>query len=98
MAQIIWSNNAIKDLEYIIDYIYRDSPAFALAFYSEVRNKAKTLTGFPRRGRVVPELQDPFIREVFIHRYRLMYKIEEKSINILTIVHGAREYKPYEEE
>lgn len=94
MAQtVIWSNNAMKDLEYIIDYIHQDSPNYALAFYNEVKNKAKTLIDFPRRGRVVPELQDPSIREIFIHRYRLIYKIEENYINIVTIVHGAREYK-----
>ncbi len=90
---VIWSNNAIKDLENIIEYIYQDSPTYALAFYDEVKNKAKTLIDFPQRGRTVPELQNPLIREIFIHRYRLIYKIEENSISIATIVHGAREYK-----
>lgn len=91
---VIWSNTAIKDLDNIVDYIYQDSPTYALAFYSEVKSKARTLIDFPQRGRVVPELQDPTIREIFIHRYRLIYKIEEEKINVATIVHGARDYKP----
>ncbi len=91
---VIWSNIATKDLENIVEYIYQDSPTYALAFYSEVKSKAKILIGFPLRGRVVPELQDPNIREIFVHRYRLIYKIEEDNISIVTIVHGAREFKP----
>jgi addiction module RelE/StbE family toxin len=95
MVQTVnWSNTAIKDLENIVDYIYHDSPTYALAFYSEVKSRAKTLTDFPLRGRVVPELQDQTIREIFVHRYRLIYKIEENNISIATIVHGAREFKP----
>ncbi|MFB5676497.1 type II toxin-antitoxin system RelE/ParE family toxin [Paenibacillus terreus] len=43
------------------------------------------------RGIIVPEMDDPNLREVFIHRYRLIYQIHNKSVIIKTIVHGARE-------
>ncbi len=96
--EVIWSENAIKDLEFIMDYIYQDSPVYAFSFYKEITSRAKTLSLFPKRGRVVPESQDSSIREIFIHRYRLIYKIEQKQVNILTFVHGARDYKPLRDE
>jgi len=31
------------------------------------------LAAFAARGRIVPELNDPTVREVFVFRYRLLY-------------------------
>ena len=72
-------------------YLYEDSPAFAHSFYYTTRDKARSLGEFSKRGRIVPELRDPTIREVFIYGYRLIYKILEDKIVILTFIHGARE-------
>ncbi len=33
------------------------------------------------------------IREILLHNYRIIYKIDEDHILILTIVHGARDLK-----
>ncbi len=43
------------------------------------------------RGRVVPELSDPAIREVFVGSYRLVYRILAHRVEILALVHGARD-------
>jgi toxin ParE1/3/4 len=72
---IIWTITAYKDLQNIVEYISQDSMYYALAFYDDVMDKAQTLNDFPHRGRVVPEMDDPEMREIFIHRYRLIYQI-----------------------
>ena len=89
---VIWTVTAYKDLQNIVEYISQDSMYYALAFYDDVMSKAQTLSDFPHRGRVVPEMDDPEMREIFIHRYRLIYQIHNDRIIIQTIIHGARNY------
>jgi plasmid stabilization system protein ParE len=54
---------------------------------------SRTLNEFPERGRVVPELADPNVRELFVKEYRLVYSIEKSRIIILGLIHGKRELK-----
>ena len=41
-------------------------------------------------GRVVPERDDPDIREIFIYSYRVIYRIRKDQIEVLAVIHGAR--------
>lgn len=89
---VIWTVTAYKDLQNIVEYISQDSIYYAMAFYDDVMDTSQTLNEFPQRGRVVPEMDDPEMREIFIHRYRLIYRIQRDRIIIQTIIHGARNY------
>lgn len=54
---------------------------------------------FPNIGREVHEIDDPNVREILHNNYRIIYKVEEDYIIILTIVNGARDLrnmKPWE--
>lgn len=94
MAQkVIWTVSAYHDLQNIVAFISEDSMYYAMTFYDDVMDKAQTLNEFPHRGRVVPEMDDPNMRELFIHRYRLIYKVTNDAVIITTIIHGARDYK-----
>ena len=93
VQKVIWTMRAYKDLQKIVEYIAEDSPYYGLVFYEDVMDKAQTLEKFPHRGRVVPEMGDPDMRELFIHRYRLIYKITRESVIITTLIHGARDFK-----
>ena len=48
---------------------------------------------FSERGRIVPELDNPNIRELFIRDYRLIYAIEKARVVILGLIHGKRDLK-----
>lgn len=89
--QIIWSNESLTDLEALAEYIGKDSPYYAAAFVKKIIEASQVLQSFPACGRVVPEIGSMGIREVFVKNYRLIYKIEETSIVILALVHGARD-------
>ncbi|MBI5375646.1 MAG: type II toxin-antitoxin system RelE/ParE family toxin [Candidatus Schekmanbacteria bacterium] len=54
---------------------------------------SKTLNEFAERGRVVPEISNSKIRELFVQDYRLVYKISRLRIEILGIIHGRRDLK-----
>ena len=91
---IIWTAGARTDLDEIVAYIAKDSLPSALAFLEEAFETAETLATLSERGRMVPELNDPIVRELFIKRYRLLYEIREQEIHVLAVLHGAREFKP----
>ncbi|TLD42358.1 MAG: hypothetical protein JETT_1292 [Candidatus Jettenia ecosi] len=38
----------------------------------------------------MPEVDNEFIRELFIFQYRIVYEIKANEIHILTIIHGKR--------
>lgn len=48
----------------------------------------------PESGRVVPEIRNPDYRERFVHKYRIIYRIESERILIVAVVHGSRQLEP----
>jgi plasmid stabilization system protein ParE len=89
-----WSKPAEKDLKQIFEYIVRDSKFYAKKVVKNIVEKSMSLDSSPRRGRIVPEINDPNIREIFIYSYRLMYQITPGDIFILGVIHGKRDFTP----
>ena len=90
---IVWSEPAWHDLEQVADYIAQDSLHYAATFVREVRDAARSLATFAERGRIVPELNDPAVRELLVGRYRLMYRVAPSTVQIVAFVHGARDFR-----
>jgi len=90
VRKLIWTNNALYCLESIKEFIARDSKYYAATFINRLKNAAKSVTELPYRGRVVPESGDSEIREIFVNDYRIIYKVEPKSVVILAFIHGKR--------
>ena len=89
--RIGWVNPAWDDLDSAAEYISRDSPRYAAAFTREVLKSVSSLRQFPRHGRIVPEFDDPSLRELIVQSYRLIYRIRGNKITILGLIHGARD-------
>src|SRR3989304_2359287 len=89
--KVIWSYEATDDLDALAEYIARDSSFYAAAFTQQVLDISRSLNVFSERGRIVPELGNPDIRELLIREYRLI--IKRCHVVILALVHGARDLK-----
>ncbi len=85
-----WSEEALEDIESIAQYIEKDSPVYAQSVVSKFFEKSENLENFSEAGRIVPELNDNAIREIFVYSYRLIYKIEKNIILFVAVVHGKR--------
>ena len=85
-----WTKPAKLDLKQIHDYIARDSKFYADKVSLEFVEKTEILNSFPEAGRIVPEIGDPNIRELFVYSYRLIYQIFPNKIEILTLIHSKR--------
>jgi len=89
--KVVWTAASWADLEETADYIARDSKYYAAAFVQEVRDAARSLRQYADRGRIVPELGNPNIRELMVRNYRLVYKQSDDLVIILAFIHGARD-------
>ncbi len=90
MARIIWSPNASDDLESICEFIAIDSEYYARLFAKQVIKAIERLIVFPESGRIVPEYNLRNIREIIYQNYRIVYRVKSETVEIVTIVHGAR--------
>jgi addiction module RelE/StbE family toxin len=87
---VTWSPQVRDDLNEIAAYIARDSSRYAAAVISRILVAGRTLEYLPWRGRIVPELGLDDYREIFVHGYRLIYRIEDRRVKILAVIHGRR--------
>ena len=87
--KVIWTDTAENDLKEIIEFISIDSPRNALNILKKIKQKASSLSTLPERGRIVPELRDQGIliyRELIIHPWRIIYRISEMNIYVLSVL------------
>ena len=93
-ASIKWTERAVADLRAIDDYIGADNPAAAERWVGRLIAKAEAAARLPLAGRVVPEKARPDIREVFLRTYRIVYRVREDGILVLTVLEGHRLFPP----
>ena len=91
---VIWSNAAIGDLEGVLSYMELDSPVRAAVVWHEIKRRADTLSHFPLRGRLVPELKAiglDLYRELIVYPYRLLFRIKGGTVLVLGVFDGRRD-------
>jgi len=88
--RILWSPLAVDRVSEIAGYIAQDNPTAAEAWTNTVFKKVEELKAFPESGRIVPETVNKTIRELIYGNYRIIYRLEEKRISVLTVRHGKQ--------
>lgn len=94
MSPLIWTQRARADLRGIGDYIAQRDPAAAARFIGELMDRALVLKKLPRSGRKVPECAKEAIRELIHGNYRIVYRIDEDALRILTVFEGHMLLRP----
>lgn len=93
MAKIIWTLRSMNDIKSIYDFISLDSQTYAKRFIQKLVLRVEQLNAFPDSGRIVPEKEDPSIRELIEGNYRIFYRIHRGNIYIIRIYNSARRIK-----
>ncbi len=83
---VIWSHPARADLKHIHDFISSDSPHYANKVLQEIREKTDVLNELPNIGKVVPETNDPSIRELHLYSCRIIYQIQLCNSQALAVM------------
>lgn len=89
--KVIWSEQALLDVEHIRDYIAQDSPPYAKPFVERLLQATRHLPQFLQSGRLMPEANSPSIREVIYRGYRIIYRLRPDAVEIVMVVHGSRD-------
>jgi plasmid stabilization system protein ParE len=84
---------AEADLEAIADWIARDSPSRALTFVAELRDACVTLADLPESYALVPRYEASGVRRRVHGNYLIFYCIDNERIDVLHVLHGARDYE-----
>jgi plasmid stabilization system protein ParE len=90
--KVIWTNQGYSTLDEAVAYVAQDSLTAAQQLLEIALDTAESLSAFDERGRVVPELQQPNVRELLVQRYRLIYEVFDTRVEILAFIHGARDF------
>lgn len=90
MTKLHWSPQAVRDLEAIRDYIATDSPRYAGLVIERIIVAVERLTSFPESGRVVPERNEPKIREIIVKPYRVVYRLKPGLVEIAAVFRASR--------
>ena len=88
--KLIWSPDALDDIEAIRNYISRDSEIYAESTVLKIYEGPQNLVNLHKQGRVVPEVGDEDILELFVFQYRIIYEINVKKFIFLSVLHGKR--------
>jgi toxin ParE1/3/4 len=90
LATVVWTEQAVQDLDSICLFLARDAPRYADLIAARVFRAIESLEHFPESGRVVPEIGRQDIRELIIQNYRLTYRIVGEEVQVIALHHGAR--------
>jgi addiction module RelE/StbE family toxin len=88
--KLIWSPEAKLDLQRIRRYIAKDAPRRATEYIKKLRKTAALLRKFPELGGSCPELEWLGCRELIKGNYRIIYRVQGKTVQVITVRHAAR--------
>jgi toxin ParE1/3/4 len=90
-VKVHWTTNATRNLVAIYDYIAQNSPRHARGMIDRITRRTEHLAAFPLSGGVVTEYDDEAVREVLESPYRIIYRVRLDRIDVLAVIHGARQ-------
>lgn len=90
---LIWSPSAAAELDAIRHFIATDSPRYADLVVRRILLAVERLTDFPDSGRVVPERAESNLREVVVRPYRIVYRVREEAVEVVTVFHAHRLFR-----
>ena len=96
MTRLLWSPQALRDLEAIRDYIAVDSPRYAALVVERIVARVERLHAFPESGRVVPERNSVEIREIIVSPYRVVYRARPGVVEVATVFRASRTLPAFE--
>ena len=90
MAEIVWTNPALEQLDDLAQYIALDKPDAARTLVRKVVEAVGRLAEFPLSGRIPGELPDSVYREIVVPPCRVFYRASNTTVFIIHIMREER--------
>jgi toxin ParE1/3/4 len=91
---VVVTVEAESDPEQIATYMAQRSVAIALDLVQDLREKCESLADAPRGYPLVPRHEHLGIRRRPFGNYLIFYRVGSEAIEVIHILHGARDYEP----
>jgi toxin ParE1/3/4 len=95
MAEVIWTEPALSDLNDVAEYIALENAVAAKQLVQTIFAKVERLETFPESGRIPPELEHLNYREVVVNPCRIFYKQDSGKVYILFVMRAERELRRF---
>jgi len=89
--RVTFAESAVGDLEAMrASYADRQVPEVGERLLREIVAAAERLADYPESGRVVPEFDDPRLREIIHPPFRIVYRLDPESARVVRVWRGER--------
>ncbi len=95
MAEIVWTEPALNDLDKIVEYIAVSNLVEAKKLVKEVFAKVEILEEYPKSGKSVSELPSLNYRELYVKPCRIFYKFEDNKAFILHVMRQEQDLRRF---
>ncbi|ENP8342985.1 type II toxin-antitoxin system RelE/ParE family toxin [Vibrio harveyi] len=95
MAEIIWTEPALSDLNDIAEYIALENIVAAKQLVQTIFSKVERLQTFPESGRIPSDLKHLSYREVVVNPCRVFYKQDGDKVFILFVMRAERDLRKF---
>ncbi|NRD73025.1 type II toxin-antitoxin system RelE/ParE family toxin [Shewanella sp. VB17] len=95
MAEIIWTNPALEDINDVAEYIALSNLQLAKNLVAKIFNKVERLEAFPESGKKPIELTNLNYREIVVNPCRIFYKIDNDKVFILHVMRQERDLRKF---
>jgi toxin ParE1/3/4 len=92
MRRILRTVEAEEDLIGIWFHIAKDNPEAADSILRRIENKVVMLAGNPKIGKALPDLR-PGTRRWLVGQHLILYREIPGGIEMVRVIHGARDLK-----
>ena len=90
MAEVIWTEPALSDLDAIADYIALENPSAASELVRRVFEHVDQLTAHPESGSKPLELKRSRYRQIVEPPCRVFYRYDGKNVYVLHVMRSER--------
>lgn len=87
--RVVWSREAREALRELRERREAFQRGAGRRMVRRIREHTGTLALFPQSGRVLPEAGVPELREKIVPPYRVLYRVFDDRVEVVTIFHGA---------
>lgn len=95
MAEVVWTEPALQELDAIAEYIALDNPVAASNLVEHVFDKTDRLEDILQSGYVPPELPNSIYREVVVPPCRIFYREDGDLLLILYVMSEERQLRAF---
>jgi len=95
VAQLVWTEPPLLDLNEIAEFIALENPQAARALVHRVFSTVERLEQHPKSGRCPEELEGSRYREIVVGPCRVFYRVANDRVFILYVMRSERQLRNF---